>query len=204
MITSEIIQKFELLVDDSTELSTSEEIALANKVYQKICDDRNWEFLKKEATGSVNGTEITLPDDFSHVLNNYEETANNTEVNTNQRPAVVFVANNPYLIINWSDRKKNNQVRFCYVDLASNKIKFSESVSGNYSFDYKYVPEDLTLSTSPVFPVRFHDAIAHGMAVEDMICQLFDKARSYAQENQAIYNEIKTRMAYWNSQASMN
>ncbi len=204
MITSEIIAKFELLVDDSSELSTFEELALANKVYQKVCDDRPWEFLKKEKTGTINGTSILLPDDFSHVLNNYQATGNNDSIDTNQRPAVVFVANNPYLIVNWSDRKKQYNQNFCYIDMALNQIVFNTSVSGTYSFDYKYVPEDLTLTTSPVFPARFHDIIAHGMAVEDMICQLFDKARSYAPENTATYNEIKTRMAYWNINLNMN
>lgn len=205
MLTSEIIQKFELYVDDTTELSSAEELDLANKIYHKICDDRPWEFLKKEATGSIVANAITLPTDFSHILNNYQYTQNNTEIDTNQRPAVVFVNGTPYLIINWSDREKyQSATGICYIDYAANQIKFPSSVSGTYSFDYKFVPADLTLTTSPVFPERFQHAIYHGMAVDDMIIQIFEKARSYAQENQSMYDSIKNRMAYWNSQLNMN
>lgn len=49
MLASEIIAKFELYVDDSTELSTQEELDLLNKVYQKVADDRPWEILKKRS-----------------------------------------------------------------------------------------------------------------------------------------------------------
>ena len=48
MTAQEIIAAFELKVDDSTELSTSEELALLNRVYQLVCDERPWEILKKK------------------------------------------------------------------------------------------------------------------------------------------------------------
>lgn len=200
MLASEIIAKFELYVDDSTELSTQEELDLLNKVYQKVADDRPWEILKKEATGSISGTTIALPSDFAHMVENYNWTDNSYSTEINAKPNVVFIGTAPYQIVNWSDRKQylnNNSV--CYVDLASSVVTFPVTQSGTYSFDYKAFPATLTLSDTPVFPARYHHILFLGMCVDDMAIQLFDKSRSYAQENQAMYNSYLRDMALWNA-----
>lgn len=204
MTGQEIISKFELYVDDMSELSTDEELALANKVYHKMCDDRDWEILKKEASGTLDTTTtITVPSDFSHILANYSYTNNAISTEINAKPIVVFVNDVPFQVVNWSDRKQYNNVNnICYLDVRSGQIVFpvAQSASATYTFDYKAVPEDLTLATSPIFPARFHDGIFHGMCVEDMIIQLFDKGRSYAAENQSLYASYIRDMAMWNAQ----
>lgn len=200
MLTSDIIKKFELYVDDSTELSPAEELDLANKIYHKICDDRPWEFLKKEKTGTVSGTYITLPTDFGYLVENYLRTDSQDNTQVNAKPVFVFINDNPIQVINWSDRrqyKDNSSV--CYLDIANSRITFPTSQSGTYSFDYKAIPADLTLATEPVFPDRYHDMIYHGMAVDDMIIQIFPKAQSYQAENQVMYNGFLSRMAKWNA-----
>lgn len=200
MLTSEIIKKFELYVDDSTELSPAEELDLANKIYHRICDDRPWEFLKKEKTGTVSGTSITLPTDFAYLVENFNYTDNSYSTEINAKPVFVFINGSPFQVVNWSDRRRyENNNNVCYLDISAGAIKFPVSQSGTYSFDYKAFPADLTLSTEPIFPDRYHDAIYHLMAVDDMVIQLFPKAQSYQAENQSLGNSILARMAKWNS-----
>lgn len=203
MTGAELIAKFELYVDDSTELSSAEELDLLNKIYYKVASERPWEVLKKEATGTMTTTTtITLPSDFEYVMENYNYTDNSVSQEIGAKNAMVFINDSPVQLVNWSDRRQyedNNSV--CYVDLANSVIRFpSAQPSGaTYSFDYKATPAALTTGTSPVFPARFHSILFHGMCVEDMAIQLFDKARSNADFNQAQYNSYLKDMAYWNA-----
>lgn len=209
MTGAEIIAQFEQYVDDLTELSSTQELELLNKIYQKVCEDRPWEFCKKEKTGTMTSTTtIAFPSDFSHLLENYNYTDNGMSTETNSKPCVVFISSNsgstysPFKVVNWSDRRQYlNTNGVCYIDYASSVITFpyAQSSGALYNFDYKSVPTNLTTGTSPVFPDRFQHAIYHGMAVDDMIIQLFDKARSYAKENQGAYKDYVDSMALWNA-----
>jgi len=210
MTTQEIIDTFAILVDDTTELSTSESLNLAQKIYNQIISNRPWEFLKKQFTGSTDGTTIiTLPSDFGYMLDNYNSTDNTSISNPTSRPCVVFVGTNyqPYKVVNWSDRiQYRNEANVCWVDIVNENLVFSTApISGQtVIFDYSYIPTALTLETSPVFPARFHDMISFGMASDDMAIQLFDKAKSYAKEHQIQYAGYLSDMSYWNSQLNMN
>jgi hypothetical protein len=201
---SQIIAKFETYVDDTTELSTAEELALLNKVYQKIADERPWEILKVEGSGTMaSTTTITMPANFAHFVENMNMTDNSEQAWANSKPTGILINGNKWLqIINWSDRRQYlNQDGFAYLDIAASLIvtPFAQPASATYSFDYKSVPADLLIGGTPIFPARFHDMIYHAMAVDDMIIQLFDRARSYAQENQAMYNSYLQRMCLWNA-----
>ena len=209
MNTSAIIEGFELYVDDTTELSSAQELTLAQKIYDKICDDRPWEWLKKEATGTMlTTTTILTPSDFAHFVENLQMTNNADSYDGNARPVGILINGTKWLqIINWSDRKQYiNRDGFAYYDAANNTITttYPQPAGATYSFDYKFIPPALTLGTAPIFPERFHPMVYHGMAVDDMIIQLFDKARSYAQENGAMYNSFLQRLALWNANLRMD
>ena len=66
-------------------------------------------------------------------------------------------------------------------------------------FDYIFIPQDLTTSSEPVFPTRFHEMLVFAMAVEDSIIQQSDKAKSYAGENEQMRESIFEDMCFWNS-----
>lgn len=211
MTASEIISKFELLVDDTTELATSEELDLLNKIYKKIFINRPWEFSKKTISGTITNGYITLPSDFAYLFPNYQYTDNSYSSQQNSSPTVIFTGNNnPVKVVNYSDRRQyNNQSGYAYIDLANSKIVFTATPSDTtYDFDYVFIPSNLGLSDSPNVPIGFMDsisqAIASGMSVEDTICQLFDKARSYAPENQAKYDSALRDMAYINARLLQN
>lgn len=209
MITQEIIQKFELQVDDTTELSSAEELDLADDEYREILNDRPWNFLKKTYTGLVASGVIPLPEDFAYAIANYTYTNNSIEAGDTSEPIYILIgpSKDPYKLVNWEDRNRYvNVSNIAWINLASNQIEFSVAPSDGTTanFDYIYNPPELTLLTRPVWPARFDKILVFAMARSDFSIQLFDKAKSYADVNQARYNKILKDMQYWNSQFSLN
>lgn len=210
---TEIITSFELQVSDITELSTSEELYVLNRVYQKVCSARPWEFLKTPATGTMSGSGVdgyyvTMPSDFAFFSPNYSYTDNTISTQENSAPVVIFIGTSytPYKVVNYSDRRQYlGQTGYAYLDYANSKIVFCGTpVSTTYSFDYIKVPATLIGASTPVIPTRFQDIIVYGMAVDDAILQLSPKATSYASENQAKYDSMMLDLAYWNSQLNLS
>lgn len=215
LTASQIITLFELQVNDITELSSSEELALLNRIYQKICLDKPWEFLKTQASGSIlsdaTGSYITPPVDFAYFTENNNYTDNSMGTFNNAAPKVIFVlsygvAYQPYQIINFSDRRQYiNRGGFAYFDAGSNIIRFTGTPAGTtYEFDYIKVPAVLTLTDYPIFPGRFHDMIYFGMASDNEILQLSPKATSYAVENMNKYTQYMLDMTWYNSNLQLN
>lgn len=212
--TGDLIKKFELQVSDVTELSSAEELDLANRIYLKVCDDRPWEFLKTNATGTIstdaNGAFITIPADFGYFTENNTFTDNSVEIENNASPKVVFIVNGntyiPYQIINYSDRRQYvNRNGYCYLDLANAVIRFCYPPTYSlYDFDYIKIPTILTLVTGPVFPVRFWELIVFGMAVDNDIIQLSDKAKTYQPDNDTKYQSLLLDMQNWNAKLILN
>lgn len=208
MNAQQIIEKFKQYVDDTTELSTQAELDLLNAIYQEIANERPWEILKKESSGTISDPlSIPIPSDFSHLLENQNYTDNSYSTQMNAKPVAVIVTtsggNTPIQIVNWSDRKQyQNTTGYAYLDINSGVIRFTgigQPVGSAYSFDYKGKPVALTLSDSPIFPAEFHMLFAYRMAIEDMIIQLFDKSRSNAQDNAVRALTLKRQMDLWNA-----
>ena len=208
MIASEAITQFELQVNDVTELSTSEELIVLNRIYQRVCDDRPWEFLKTNATGTMSGSGvdgyyITVPSDFAYFYENYNWTDNSYSTQLNRTPKVIFVGTTktPYSIINYSDRQQYlGSTGYAYVDWGNSKIYFTGTpVSTTYSMDYIKTPATLVAGSTILIPERFCPILIYGMSTENEIIQLSDKAKSYAQENLDLYNEYLGKLALWDS-----
>lgn len=208
MTASELITIFELQVNDVTELSTSEELVLMNRIYQRVCSDRPWEFLKTYTTGTMSGSGvdgfyITTPSDFGYFSENYNWTDNAISSQLNSNSKVIYIGTNktPYQIVNYSDRYKYlGNAGHCYLDMANSKIVFTGiPVSTTYYMDYIKVPAVLTGGSTPVIPTRFQEVLVYGMAAENEIIQLSPKAKSYAPENLTLYQQYLADMALWNS-----
>lgn len=202
MTAQEIITLFELQVDDGTELSSTEELQLLNRLYQKVCADRPWEFTKKTYTGtqSTSVPYITLPSDFSYLTQNH----NYTEQSQYAGRPVIFVGTNfdPYKVVSWSDRRQyRNDSNVAYIDVVNSRLYFTiqPTTANAVEYDYHAVMPDLTLTQEPAFPDRFHPMLAFGMAAEDFVIQLSDKAKSYAGENQAKFDGYMQDLAFWNA-----
>ncbi len=189
--TADILNNFYTLIGDTTELSSEEIIDLANKIYYEILRQKEWEFLKKEATGSISGTDITQPDDFSNLL---------TE-------PLIYIGSNSseFKVIPFSERRKyTNQQHFAYYDARQEKFVFMVSQADTYSFDYVYMPDPLDLAgENPVFPARFWGMIPFFMASDNDFLQLVEKQRSYAAENRTRGEMILKDMSVWNDNITM-
>jgi hypothetical protein len=205
----EIIQKFELQVGDVTELSSSEELSLLNTVYQKLCADRPWEFLKTNVTGSLSGTGdggmyITVPDNFGFFYDNGNYTENYGNSDTGFSQKVIFIGANftPYQVINYGDRRQyQGKSGYCYFDVGAGKIYFTGiPTETTYSMDYIKIPALLLSTDYPIFAGQFHDVLVYAMATDNSIIQLSPKATSYAQENNVKYKDGLLDMQYYYSQ----
>lgn len=190
--TQDIINNFYTLVGDGTELSSDEELNLLNKIYYEVLRQKDWEFLKKEATGSISGTEITQPDDFLSILSD----------------TTIYLGsnNNPFKLIPFSERRLYiNQSNYAYYDARQEKFIFTREQADTYSFDYKYQPAALTISPNvvPVFPSVFWGMLPFFMASDNDLIQLVEKARSYAPENRSRGEMILNDMKMWNDRLTM-
>ena len=212
---SQLITKFNLQVDDASELSDTEALDLANDVYQEIQDDRPWEWLKVPFIGntSVSVPYIALPADFKEVAPNYSGlqngSFNNLGVPAGYRAPVytnatnfpvVFVGTNftPYRIIPYSDRRNyRNTDGFCYIDIPNAQLVFTLQPTSVQAveFDYIKVAAALATNTSPLFRTGYHKIIAFGMAVKFNPIEQTDKSTSYMQENQDKYHKLLSDMA---------
>lgn len=206
MTTQEIIKRFELYVDDGTELSSQEELDLLNQKYTDVWTNRPWEFAKKPFSSAISGVSVALPTDFAYITENGQYTdVSMNNVNGNSAPKIVWVGSNKYQLVNWSDRKQyEGQAGYCYVDIRNSLLVFTESVSGTVEFDYVFFPEALGLSDAPLFPTAYHQVLVHLMASDDYIIQQFDKAKSYSAENQAKANYWLEKMQLWNANIICN
>lgn len=202
MIGSEILTRFEMQADDTSELSSDEELQILNRVYRNVLNAKTWEFLKKAFAGTTDSNSyISLPADFAYITAN----ANYTDSSEPASRPVVFVGPNysPYQVISWSDRRQyRDQDGYCYVDIVNSRLVFTKQQTAGLAveFDYVYRPDDITLVTSPVFPADYHEILVFGMMFEDQIIQQSDKAKNYASENIALYKNKYNDMCYWNSQ----
>ncbi len=195
MTTEEIIAKFNLQVDDASELSSEEELDLANDVYTDVANDRDWEWLKKTFTGvtSASVPYIALPADFKKVMPNYA-------VDNYGDMSVVFVGAefSTYKIIPFSSRRDyRNQDGFCYIDIPNQRLVFTLQPTSAKAVEYDYVsiPEALVIDESPIFRSAFHKIISFGMAMKFPSIEQANKATSYANENTREYMKILSDMA---------
>jgi len=189
----EIISLFNLLVDDSTELSSAEELDLLNASYQEVCDDRPWEFLKTEFSGTTDGTTVlALPDNFSYFI----------EMNDDGEK-IIWVDGHSYLLINFSQRRQyKDQTGIAYFN--GTNLYFIEAPSTGLEVlgDYIKTPDDLTTATSPIFKASFHKMLAYKMAISDFIVQANLSDNNSIEQNTALYRDYLARMQYHNARVT--
>lgn len=201
-LASTIITDFELYLDDMTELSSTEEIALLNRVQNNVCNLKAWEFLKTAGTGTTSTSVdyVALPSNFAYLVQN----ANYTDSSYAADRPVVFVGSTyePYQVISWSDRRQyRNKSNYAYIDIGNSRLVFTLQPTSSQAveFDYIKTPTVLTTSDNIAIPDRFAPVLFHGMCVDDFIIQMSDKAKSYKSEHEQKYKMYLDDMAYWNA-----
>jgi len=188
MFTSEIIARFRLQVDDATELSSDEELALLTEVYDEVCNDRPWEFLKKQFSGvtSTSVPYIALSSDFKMFSPNKDG------------KTVIFVGTkfDEYTVVPYSSRREyRDHGGYCYLDMVNRRLYFTLQPTSveSVEYDYIYIPPALTV-TPPTSPLnttnQFGNMIAYGMAAKFNPIEQSDKATSYRNENYNSYRSM--------------
>lgn len=190
MRTTDILAKFRLQVDDASELSSQEELDLANDVYGTICDDRDWEWLKSTATGTLSTSVdyVALPANFKKLIpNEYSKSY-----------VLVGDSYEPYLVIPFSSRREYRNIGgYCYIDQANMRLVFTKqpTTASSYEFDYIIVAPDLDeVSSEPLFRSGLDPIIAYGMAAMFSNIEQPEKNLSYQRENQQLFNSSLSDM----------
>ena len=201
MTKAETITKFELYMDDTSELSSVEVGALYDKIVYIISDNRPWEVLKSPHSGTTDGTvNVALPSDFAYLTQNDNYTDSSYAA---ERPVVYVGTNNKeYQVVSWSDRRNyRDQDNICWIDIANSNLVFAVAPSSGQAieFDYITIPEVTADGASSWIPTRFDPVIYHGMCVDDFVIQQSEKAKSYAGENERMFKDYISSMALWNS-----
>jgi len=151
MTGSEIKTKIEALIDKAIDDDLA--LDLINTAKDKLEGERDWEFLKKSgnptpSTTTVGGTyttAYTLPIDFGHEIK-------------------IYVGDNEVFPITQEEaiRYKGIDRRY-FIDMANKYLYFTGTIatSETITIIYTIFTDDLTLTTSPVWPARFQKIIAH-------------------------------------------
>lgn len=184
----QIIDRFELYTDDTTDLSSDEEIILANDKIRLVYMEQPWEFLRRKKAGVVeNDGKITLPTDFDELMENFSDDPTAGE----PLMKVVYVGSqkSPYLVVPMGQRNANNFSNVCWIDPLDGKINFSQNpgTGAAYEFDYKTSPDDVAVGTSPKLPAEYHPMIIFAMLIDEEIIKKSEKARSNMQDNAVQY-----------------
>lgn len=192
MQTANIIARFNLQVDDSSNLSTDEELALANEIYFDIANDRQWEWLK---TTFTDVTSVSLP--YVALPANFKELAQNKD-----NRSVVFVGTDysEYEVVPFSSRRDyRDQDGFCYIDVPNQRLYFTLQPTSVKAIEFDYIksPADLTLSGEPLFKESYHKMIAYGMAAKFVNIDQEDKNKSsYQKENRQEFDKFMENLKF--------
>lgn len=181
------IERFRLQVDDDSELSSTEELALANEVYDEIANDRPWEWLKSTATGttSTSVSYIALPADFKTLSPNKDNRS------------VIFVGTdyNEYQVVPFSSRRDYRNVDgYCYIDVPNQRLYFTLQPTSAKAVEYDYIKRHTALvaGASPLFTMN--NLIAYGMASKFNPIEQTEKSVSYRQENTEAYKNLLSNL----------
>jgi len=184
----QIIDRFELYTDDTTDLSSDEELILANDKLRLIYMEQPWEFLRRKKAGVIESDgKISLSTDFDEFLENYSDDPTIGE--PTMRVLYIGGGKSPYLIVPMGQRNASGFSNVCWIDPSDGKINFAQSpgIGEGFEYDYKTSPDDITVNTSPKLPPEYHPMIVFSMLIDEDIIKKSEKARSNVQDNAVQY-----------------
>ena len=194
MTGTELNTLLNTLVDKTIDIDTA--LELLNQSKDRIESERPWEFLKVSgnttpSTTTVGGTYTTsydLPSDFAYELK-------------------VYIGDNEVLPISEDEaiRYKGIDRRY-YINFADLHIFFTGTVAESETITIIYIKttSDLTTSTSPSWPTRFHKILAYeaaqiylsGLDTDDLSARMFPFIKKQA-------DELLEGMRHWNTERAL-
>lgn len=175
---------------DGLTIDTDFYYQLLNIAKTKLEEQRLWQYLKKlNSSNTASSTAVTLPTDFAE---DYKVTVGTSleYVPVPFEEQHIYATSSGRYFIDWSALT---------LKLLGNNIK-SDTL---YIFYKKFTPE-LTSTTSPVFPTRFHPLLAYyvaayyqsGVDSDDIFARM-------APENRSAAMELERAMKQWDSSVAM-
>ena len=189
--TQEIIDEFDTLTDEMSELSATQKLTLAERKYRDVLNDRDWEFLRTTATVPVANSLIAVPADFRNFAEN----------NDTRYRFGFWIGDSFYPVVNMQDRRTNTDKS--YYDARNSQIVLADGLSldgQSASFDYFYNPEALTVETAPVFRSDFRKVISYKMAMEHYLIDHTERGRSNKDDYMALAEAVMEDMQYEDDQ----
>jgi len=193
----EILTQFEALVQDS--LDQTLEIQLANNAKNKLETELQLQILKKVDTSNtsvVGGTYLTpynLPADYLMPLDTiYSGTTPRKAIPIEQR--VLY----------------KDSSEFYYVDEANKQFFLTGTVTlaETITFPYTSATTDISAGnltqTTIVWPARFRSLIAYEMAFMWFAIDQGEKPRSFSQEWQIAYQDLKNAFIAWDQRLKLS
>lgn len=182
---SEIYNIFKIEMDGEEFASDEDAMASINVEYRTLLFERDWKILNKSQTAPLGTTiDLSLILDLDNVL----------------RVWAVDTSGEKTELTKTSFEDRFNEEKDYYVDYATNKIVFINSIPTNYAsyiVDYKYAPADITTTTSPVFPPAAHGLLAYLLAQTYLRA---DQTQDFYNEFGNKYENIKANLVLWNEQ----
>ena len=190
MTGAELLTFTKSVLDDGLDISDDFFYQLLNIAKTKLEGQRLWQYLKKldssntASSGNNYTTGFTLPTDFA------EDYKVKVGLDTEYLP-VPFEEQQLY---------RNSSHRY-YIDVGGNKFYLlGNGVGGVIYFFYKKFTDDITSSTSPLFPTRFHPLL--GFMVAGMYQMGIDSDDVFARmgpANRQAAQELERSMVSWDS-----
>lgn len=198
MTGEEITTRFNLQIDDASELSDDETLELANEVYDEIANDRPWEWLRTTATGITSTTVsyVNLPANFRAMMPNLD----------NEQVVFVGTSFTPYKVVPYADRHSyRDQGGYCYIDVPNGRLVFTKQPTDAEAIEYDYlkVHDPIEADSGPLFRPAHHKIIVFGMAAAFNPIEQTEKSRSYQTENQDKYDELLATMGVEDAEAKL-
>lgn len=188
----EIIDLFDTLTDGLSELSAANKLALANRKYKKLANERDWEDLRTTASATITNGEIALAADFKKFVpaeEGYSAPFKN----------VFYIGTTPHPILRIAERRKFPN--YTYYDPAQGKLITPASLVGAVNYDYFKSVEDLTTATEPLFRNSDnHSIIAYMMAIEHYAIDQTENGRDKVKEYQLVVDDMLEDMEYDDNQ----
>lgn len=173
----------ESILDESIEETLF--LTILNTLKDRREEMREWMFLRKlDTTKSAITTAQSLPVDF-------------------RSDRKIVVGTTEYLPTSFEEQHLTHSQRY-FIDFANSTFTLKGNPSGTVYFYYNKTTPELTLSTSPVWPERFHKLLAFDIAGYIMNGQDADDLFSkMSPENKGQAIALDNAMAYWDSKLQM-
>ena len=188
----EIIDHFDFLTDSSVDADRA--LVLGNQAYDRLMMKRAWNFLldTEQTQTLVAGTRA-----YSHPSTQIFPVAIRFYNSTTGKYS------KDYKPVPYKARRKYEDIAgYYYVDYKNSNIVLTSDPSTEWvgsviEQDFTYLPDQLTLSTSPVFIRSFHPLIAFEMARFFWYNEQDEKDRAYDREFMAEYRLMLSEMETW-------